>query len=67
VSPEKESRGERAHAGLCADCRHAQKIISSRGSNFYLCERSFSDPTFAKYPALPVRSCPGYEPQRART
>jgi len=62
VSPEKDSQGERKHAGLCADCSHAQKVISSRGTNFYLCERSFSDPTFAKYPALPVRSCTGYEP-----
>ncbi|MGB6200626.1 MAG: hypothetical protein WBF35_13865 [Candidatus Acidiferrales bacterium] len=56
-----EMRRARNAAGLCADCRHAQKIISDRGANFYLCELSFSNPSFAKYPTLPVRSCTGCE------
>jgi hypothetical protein len=55
------ARRERAAAGLCADCRFAQKIISDRGANFYLCQLSFTDPSFAKYPMLPMRSCAGHE------
>jgi hypothetical protein len=28
-----------------------------------LCERSASDPTFARYPRLPVLQCSGYAPR----
>jgi len=52
---------ERDRAGLCADCVHARGVESSRGSVFLLCELSRRDPRFAKYPRLPVLSCPGYE------
>jgi hypothetical protein len=48
-------------AGLCADCVHARSVESSRGSLFLLCELSRSDARFAKYPRLPVLSCPGYQ------
>jgi hypothetical protein len=47
-------------AGLCADCMHARRIESNRGSSFLLCELSKSDPQFVKYPRLPVLSCSGY-------
>jgi hypothetical protein len=40
----------------------AQVITSARGSTFSLCKLSFVDVRFAKYPALPVRECAGYEP-----
>jgi hypothetical protein len=30
-------------------------------STFYLCERSFTDPDYPKYPRLPVVACPGIE------
>jgi len=46
--------------GLCSDCRHARTIKSERGSAFLLCQLSASDPSFPKYPRLPVLSCPGY-------
>ena len=52
---------ERKRVGLCADCRYAQTMKSDRGSVFYRCERSATDPAFPKYPRLPVRQCPGYE------
>lgn len=52
---------ERDRAGLCADCVHARSVESSRASVFLLCELSRSDARFAKYPRLPVLSCPGYE------
>jgi hypothetical protein len=48
-------------AGLCASCRHAEIITSSRGSTFYLCRLADSDARFAKYPAVPVLECVGYE------
>jgi len=55
--------GEKNKLGLCADCRHAQRIESSRGSLFLLCTLSKVDPRFAKYPRLPVLTCSGYDPQ----
>jgi hypothetical protein len=50
--------------GLCAGCRHCQRVQGAR-STFYLCARSFTDLRFQKYPALPVLSCPGFEPADA--
>jgi hypothetical protein len=50
-------------AGLCADCIHARRIESARGSIFYLCERSANDPAFPKYPQLPVIQCSGHSPK----
>jgi hypothetical protein len=49
-------------AGLCASCRFAEVITSSRGSTFYLCTLAATDPRFRRYPILPVRECSGYEP-----
>ena len=48
--------------GLCGGCRHARRIETARGSRFWLCERSFEDPAFPRYPALPVLRCAGFEP-----
>ena len=50
-----------SRVGLCGHCRHAERIVSTRGAVFYLCRRSFTDPAFPKYPPLPVVACPGYE------
>jgi hypothetical protein len=52
---------ESAFAGLCAACVHMRKIVSDRGSAFYLCQLSKVDPSFPKYPRLPVLECRGYE------
>ena len=51
-----------AHPGLCATCTHAQKIVSDRGSEFWLCRRGLTEPEFPKYPKLPVVRCGGFEP-----
>ena len=51
--------------GLCATCAHVRRIVSDRGSVFYLCELSKVDPRYPKYPRLPVFTCKGY--QRAET
>jgi len=48
--------------GLCATCVHHRIVRSGRGSIFYLCQLSRTDPAFPRYPRLPVLSCRGYEP-----
>ncbi len=47
-------------AGLCARCMHARTVQNPRGSVFILCELSFSNPQFAKYPRLPILVCEGF-------
>jgi hypothetical protein len=49
-------------AGLCNRCRHQQLVPNTRGSVFSLCRRSKTDPSFPRYPRLPVLECRGYEP-----
>ena len=46
--------------GLCAECAHGRTIVSGRGSTFWLCRLSASDPRFARYPRLPVLRCAGF-------
>jgi hypothetical protein len=53
---------QNVEAGLCSDCRHARTITSDRGSSFIMCQFSAVDPTFPKYPRLPVLSCIAYLP-----
>ncbi|MBZ5527467.1 MAG: hypothetical protein LAN71_06145 [Acidobacteriia bacterium] len=60
----KKDGGEVERAGLCSDCAHARRVESARGSVFVLCDRSASDPAYAKYPRLPMRDCPGYAPAK---
>lgn len=50
--------------GLCRTCTHTRVIRSDRGSVFYLCRLSFTDPAFPKYPRLPVHACPQFEPAK---
>jgi len=38
-----------------------RRITSDRGSVFFLCKLSATDPRYPKYPRLPVLSCQGYE------
>jgi hypothetical protein len=52
---------ERSRVGVCAECQHARRIVSAKGSTFWLCERSVSEPSkFPKYPRLPVLRCEGF-------
>ena len=51
--------------GLCADCLNARLIESAKGSQFLLCQLSQSDPSFSKYPRLPILACAGYSPNPA--
>ncbi|MES4792649.1 MAG: hypothetical protein C4321_06340 [Chloroflexota bacterium] len=47
--------------GLCVRCSWGRRVVSGRGSVFWLCERSRVDGRFRKYPALPVLACTGFE------
>ena len=51
---------EGAVVGLCAACAHARRVTSARGSTFWRCGLSETDPRFAKYPRLPVLRCDGF-------
>lgn len=50
-------------AGLCLTCQHMRRIESERGSVFVMCQLSFHDSAFPKYPRLPVVQCGGYLPK----
>jgi hypothetical protein len=52
-------------AGLCSTCGYARRV-EGKESVFYLCERSFTDSSFLKYPRLPVLQCSGYVADEAR-
>jgi len=55
-----EDSHDRDRLGLCADCKFAQRITSSKGSEFLMCGLSKTEPRFPKYPRLPVLACSGY-------
>jgi hypothetical protein len=57
--------GESERVGLCFSCEHVRIVRTDRGSAFYLCQRSATDPRFPKYPGLPVVRCPGFEVKEA--
>jgi len=59
MSPE---AADKLRVGLCAICRFMRTMESDRGSTFYLCQLSATDPNFPKYPRLPVLRCSGYQP-----
>ena len=65
MSEPKSSLDDNPRLGLCADCLHARLIESSKGSQFLLCQLAQSDPSFSKYPRLPVLACAGYSPKPA--
>jgi hypothetical protein len=56
--PGRDDEGELV--GLCGTCRFARRIKSARGATFYLCERSYDDSTYQRYPHLPVLACRGF-------
>jgi hypothetical protein len=51
--------------GLCQACEHC-RIVQTGRSTFYMCQRSFTQPEYPKYPRLPVVGCPGFEAPAAR-
>jgi hypothetical protein len=65
--PRGSEQAPRIDAGLCERCRHVQIVTSARGSLFYLCRLSQTDPRFPRYPRLPVLACPGFTPVEPTT
>jgi hypothetical protein len=53
----------RVRAGLCDSCEHQLLVRNTRGSAFSLCKRSRDDPTYPRYPRLPVLECRGHAPR----
>lgn len=45
--------------GLCAACVH-RRLVASKRSVFLLCGLAEADPSFPRYPPLPVVACEGY-------
>jgi len=65
MSAEEDESRPRVTVGLCANCLYARRIESKRGSEFWLCQLSATDPHFPKYPRLPVLTCRGFTPHVA--
>lgn len=57
-----EGRTRLAGIGLCGICRYRRTQASKRGGVFYRCARADDDPSFPRYPPLPVLRCSGHEP-----
>jgi hypothetical protein len=51
-----------APGGLCEHCVHRKSIRNDRGSVFLMCLRGLTDPSYPKYPRLPVLHCAGFQP-----
>ena len=46
--------------GLCDACVHQREVGNTRGSTFSLCGLARTDPSFPKYPRMPVLRCEGF-------
>ena len=57
-----ESAPSPSREGLCATCGHARRVTNDRGSVFVRCSYATVDPSFAKYPRLPMLACRAYTP-----
>jgi len=55
-----ESAPSAPREGLCATCTHARRVTNDRGSVFVRCTYSSVDPSYPKYPRLPVLACSAY-------
>jgi hypothetical protein len=53
--------GFSAHIGLCSICKHARAIQHPRGGDAYFqCLFEKTDPSYRKFPALPVSVCDAF-------
>ncbi len=59
------TKSDPSHVGLCLDCVHVKRVEGKEDTCYFLCELSFADHNFPKYPRLPVLRCPGYVNRRA--
>ena len=61
----KVARGDAVERGLCLDCVYSRRV-EGKEQSYYLCERSLTDPSFPKYPRLPVLRCSGHVQKSGR-
>lgn len=50
--------------GLCEACIFHSLVVSSKGTEFHLCEKSKTNPSFPRYPRLPVKECEGFQAEK---
>ena len=55
-----ESAPSSPREGLCATCIHARRVPNDRGSVFVRCAYAAIDPSYPKYPRLPMLACPAH-------
>ena len=60
MTPSVPSASLEASAGLCGGCEHARVIASDRGTLFLRCHYATVDPSYPKYPRLPVLRCAAF-------
>jgi hypothetical protein len=48
---------------LCPTCQHVREITTAKGSRFWMCRYSETDPGYPKYPPQPVRQCAAFVPR----
>jgi len=51
--------------GLCARCCHARRLHNARGSDFWQCLASATDPSLRRFPRLPVERCHAFATEGA--
>jgi hypothetical protein len=56
------SHRQQPEVGLCVTCVFARPIDSAKRSRFWLCGLHDENPSYPKYPRLPVLHCHGYQP-----
>ena len=59
------SNDDASRVGLCVNCSYGRVVTGKNEVTYYLCERSFFDAGFPKYPRLPVLRCSGYVPAKS--
>jgi hypothetical protein len=47
--------------GLCATCAFGRRFRSGRDVTYVSCERSRTDPTYPRFPSIPMIRCAGWE------
>jgi hypothetical protein len=62
MSSDEPSDQPKPEVGLCSICRFAKTQRSSKEHTFWRCQRADSEPSFRRYPPLPVSECAGFEP-----
>jgi len=48
---------------LCELCQNVREVRTPKGSRFLLCQLSFTNADYPKYPPQPVQRCDGYRPR----